>query len=343
MIQPTEQNATSLPRKAQAIGLLSGGLDSTVAAKVVIDLGVDVQGVYFAMPWGCCDKQRAQAAADFLGIPLMVLQLDERYLEMVRNPKYGYGTAMNPCVDCRSHMFSRAAQHMKAVGADFLFTGEVLGQRPMSQLRHSMKWIEKETGIEGRLLRPLCAQLMDPTIPEQEGLIDRERLLRISGRSRREQMAMAAKFHFKDYPAPAGGCLLTDHNFANRMKDIFKHGYRNFRETIALKWGRHFRINEHFKAIVGREDIENDILLQYAHENDHIFQMLDRAGPTLILKGDNPSDDILSLAAGLVQKFSKDKHNAPVEVSCWPVKDKNIIRKIKARVPDDRETEQMKI
>jgi len=161
----------------KAVGMISGGLDSTLAAKIVKDLGVDVYGVYFAMPWGCCDKTAAIEAAQAIGIKFIVLQLDERYLEIVRKPKHGYGTAMNPCADCRVHMFSRAAQYMKHICADFLFTGEVLGQRPMSQLRDKMKLIERRTGLEGRLLRPLCAQHLEPTIMEQEGTIDREKLL----------------------------------------------------------------------------------------------------------------------------------------------------------------------
>jgi len=334
---------THSPKKVRAIGLISGGLDSTIAAKVVVDLGVEVTGVYFSMPWGCCDKVKAQNAATFLGIPLMILQLDERYLEMIKKPKYGYGSVMNPCVDCRSHMFKRAAEYMKAVGADFIFTGEVLGQRPMSQMRHSMRAIEKETGIEGRLLRPLCAQLMDPTIPEQEGLIDRAKLLKINGRSRREQMELAEKFNLSDYPNPAGGCLLTDKNFANRLKDTFKHGYRNFQETVALKWGRHFRINENFKAVVGRDEGENSSLIHYAHPDDHVFVMYGQPAPAVILKGLNPSAEILALTAGLSQKFSHFKNDLPLELTCWQAKDKNTSQKITARVPTNEEIERMKI
>ena len=330
-------------KKVRAVGLISGGLDSTIAAKVVVDLGVEVTGLYFSMPWGCCDKHKAQAAADFLGIPLIVLQLDESYLEMVKKPKYGYGSVMNPCVDCRSHMFRRAAQYMQATDADFIFTGEVLGQRPMSQMRHSMSAIENEAGIEGRLLRPLCAKLMEPTIPEKEGLIDRAKLLAISGRSRRGQIDLAEKHNFKDYPNPAGGCLLTDKNFANRLKDVFKYGYRNFHETVALKWGRHFRLNEHFKAAVGRNEGENNSLILYAHPDDHILAMLDHPGPSVVLKGINPSPEILALAAGLSQKFSRFNNDAPLELSCWPAKDKNAVQKIKARIPNDEEIKRMKI
>src|SRR3989338_5493822 len=216
MIQTNTQSITP-QKRVKAVGLISGGLDSALAAKVIKDLGAEVYGVYFAMPWGCCDKGKAQSTADQLGINFIVLQLDERYLEMVRNPKHGYGSALNPCVDCRIHMFSRAGQYMRSIEADFIFTGEVLGQRPMSQMHKSMKWIEEGTGLVGRLVRPLCAQLLEPTIPEKEGLIDRTKMLKISGRSRAEQLQLAERHEIKDYSPTGGGCLLTDTHFANRM------------------------------------------------------------------------------------------------------------------------------
>ncbi len=338
-------NIASQPQKrnVKAVGLISGGLDSTLATKVVVDLGVDVYGVYFAMPWGCCDKAMATEAAHRIGIKFIVLQLDERYLKIVKSPKHGYGSAMNPCVDCRIHMFSRAAQYMRHIGADFLFTGEVLGQRPMSQKRHSMKWIEQESGLEGRLLRPLCAQLLEPTIPEQEGLIDRDKLLRMTGRSRKPQIQLAHNLNIKEYNQPAGGCLLTDHNFANRMRDTLDHGYRNFRETIALQWGRHFRINADYKAIVGRNAQENESLLHYAHRDDHVMVFAEKAGPTLLLKGNAPSDDILMTAAGLIQQFSKYKNEPPQKVKYWAVADQNVVYTIDAQKLDQAQVEHMYI
>ncbi|MCK5179012.1 MAG: tRNA 4-thiouridine(8) synthase ThiI, partial [Candidatus Omnitrophica bacterium] len=251
----------------------------------------------------------------------------------------------NPCIDCRIHMFTRAAQYMKHIGAEFLFTGEVLGQRPMSQQRHSMKRIEKESGLEGRLLRPLCAQLLPSTIPEQEGLIDRNKLLNMSGRSRRPQIRLANDLTITEYNQPAGGCLLTDRNFASRMRDTLNYGYRNFRETIALQWGRHFRINDKFKAIVGRDQRENDALLRYAHCDDHVMIFADKAkaGPTLLLKGEAPSDDILSTAAGLIHQFSKYKDDAPLEIECWPVSNRNQKRTLTARKLDASEIGKMYI
>ncbi len=333
----------SSQKKVRAVGLISGGLDSILAARVVKDLGVEIHGVYFAMPWGCCDKTRAIEAATQIGISFIVLQLDERYLEMVRNPKHGYGSAMNPCVDCRIHMFSRAGQYMRHIGADFVFTGEVLGQRPMSQMRHSLKKIERGADLEGRLLRPLSAHLLEPTIPETEGWIDRNRLLGLSGRSRKGQIDLAAESNITAYNQPAGGCLLTDRNFAARMKDTLEHGYRNFRETIALKWGRHFRLTAEFKAILGRDEEENEALIRHAHPDDYVMQMPDNRGPTLILKGYNPPDAVLSTAAGLIQKFSRLKDQSPVELNYWQSRDKNDVRRVVARGIDESETERMRL
>lgn len=310
---------TKNQHRLKAVGLLSGGLDSSLAAKVISDLGVEVHGVYFAMPWGCCDKGKAQLAADRLGIRFIVLQLDERYLEIVRSPRFGYGTAMNPCVDCRIHMFSRAGKYADAIGADFVFTGEVIGQRPMSQMRHSMAWIEKETGLEGRLLRPLCARHLEPTRAEKEGLIDRNRLLALSGRSRKEQMRLAEEWGISDYPTPAGGCLLTDPHFAHRMKDTLNHGYRNFRETVALQWGRHFRLSPAIKVILGRNERENQALKAFAHPEDWIVEFDEAPGPTLIYKETGGKPTRLDEAAGLVIHFSKFRAGPTPPVSAWPV------------------------
>ncbi len=346
MIQVTSKSDTSLtptPKVVKAVGLISGGLDSSLACKIIKDLGVEVHGIYFSMPWGCCDKTKAQSVAQHLGIPLIIFQLDERYLELVKNPKYGYGSGLNPCVDCRIHMFSRAGQYMRTIGADFVFTGEVLGQRPMSQMTKSLRWIEDGAKLERRLLRPLSAQLLQPTIPEEEGLIDRQKLLQISGRSRSEQIKLAKEFDINDYPSPAGGCLLTDPHFSHRMKDTLAYGYRNFRETISLKWGRHFRINPQFKAIVGRDERENEMLTHYAHPDDLIFQLSHEKGPTLILKGHQPANAILSISAGLVQRFSRYKDLEPQEVNYWPANDKNLIQSIQSIALDETYINQIKI
>ncbi|OGX38427.1 MAG: hypothetical protein A3C36_02040 [Omnitrophica WOR_2 bacterium RIFCSPHIGHO2_02_FULL_52_10] len=339
----TTRDTLKTSKPVKAVGLLSGGLDSALAARIIRDLDIEVYGVYFSMPWGCCDKEKAGTAARQLGIKFIVLQLDERYLEMVKKPKHGYGAALNPCVDCRIHMFSRAAQYMRHIGGDFVFTGEVLGQRPMSQMRQSMKKIEIGAGLEGRLVRPLCAQLLEPTVPENEGLVCRDRLLRMSGRSRRPQMDLAENYQITEYNQPAGGCLLTSHDFAKRMRDTLDHGYRNFRETIALKWGRHFRITKEFKAIAGRDEAENSALQHYAHPNDIILEFPDKLGPTVVLKGDHPTREILATAAGLIQHFSKFKDQPPRTVHYWPVSDRNRIQSIDAAKLDPAYVQQIYI
>ncbi|MFA5060125.1 MAG: tRNA 4-thiouridine(8) synthase ThiI [Candidatus Omnitrophota bacterium] len=336
---------TSSPLKPQtkAVGLISGGLDSVLAAKIVSDLGVDVYGLYFSMPWGCCDKDKATQAAQALGIKFMIMQLNERYLEMIKNPKFGYGTALNPCVDCRIHMFSRAKEYMQEIGADFVFTGEVLGQRPMSQMRHSMASIEKHSGLEGRLLRPLCALHLEPTIAEQQNLIDRTKLLDLSGRSRKEQLDLAKRYDIHDFLPPAGGCLLTDDNFAKRMSDTLKFGYRTFRETISLKWGRHFRLSSEFKIILGRDESENKSIKAYAHEDDHILELGNRLGPTSVLKGNNPDPETLMTAAGLMQYFSKYRNEPAIEVDYWPAKQASLVNRIQAKLLTEEQVMSMKI
>lgn len=345
MIQANAQleSRPTAPKQIKAVGLLSGGLDSTLAAQIVKSLGIEVYAVYFAMPWGCCNKTKAIEAAMKLGIKFISLQLDERYLEIVKNPRYGRGSALNPCVDCRIHMFSRAAQYMRHIGADFVFTGEVLGQRPMSQMRQSMRKIEEGAGLKGYLLRPLCAQLLEPTLPESQGLIDRDKLLKISGRSRKEQIQLAEGMDIDGYIQPGGGCLLTDSNFSRRMRDTFDHGYRNFRETVALQWGRHFRINRDFKAVLGRDQEENDSLIRFAHRDDYVMQLGDHEGPVLILKGQHPTGEILATAAGLIQRFSRLRGDAPQQAKYWIHGDQDHVFCVRAQILDEVQIEKMRI
>lgn len=340
-----EMNKESLPlkEKPKAVGLISGGLDSILAAKVIKDLGFDVHGLYFGMPWGCGNMDKALAMTGSLGIKLTVIHLGENYLEVVKKPKHGYGSALNPCVDCKIHMLTRARQYMNDIGAAFVFTGEVLGQRPMSQLKHSLAIIEKESGLTGRLLRPLTAQVLEPTIPEREGIIDRTKLLSFSGRSRKAQIALAEKYGIKDYLQPSGGCLLTDQNFARRMKDAFEHGHRDLNDIANLKWGRHFRISDSFKVVLGRDEPENNILRRNAHQEDYIVEIADKAGPTAILKGNNPNEDILKVTGGLLQKFSKNNDLPSVEINYWQVNHKDVVSHIQAVPLTEEQIEGMRI
>lgn len=253
----------SMPKRC--VAMISGGLDSALAAKLMLEQGVGVHGLFLSMSWGCCEKDKAQACAQQLGIPLMVLGVGDAYLDVIRKPKYGYGVGLNPCVDCRIYMFRIARRYLEEVDAGFVVTGEVLGQRPMSQRRQPLEVIEAESGLEGLLLRPLCAQWLEPTLPELLGVVDRTRLLGISGRSRREQLTLAQAAGISEYSAPAGGCLLTDAHFARKAEDLFAHEERpTTKDMELLAIGRHFRIGPRTKVIVGRNELENLLLEGHA-------------------------------------------------------------------------------
>ena len=329
-------------KKVKAVSMISGGLDSALATKILIDLGVNVYGLHFILPWGCGDKPRSVGIAEQLKIPLKIIQLNEDFLEIVKNPRHGYGSAINPCVDCRIYNLKKAKRYMEEIDADFVATGEVLGQRPMSQMRHSLASVEKESGLKGCLLRPLCAKLLDPTDAEKESKIDREKLYSFSGRSRSNLQQMGRELGIKNYTPTGGGCLLTDKNFAKRMKDSFKYGYKNLDEIISLRWGRHIRINEHFKVILGRDEFENDKLVEHAEDDDFILELKDFQGPTAVLKGKNPDDKVLLAAASLVKRYSKFR-SIDVAVNCWPAANKNHVRDFCPGEIDELFLQQLKI
>ena len=256
--------------KPKAIALLSGGLDSTLAVKLILEQGIEVEALNFVTPFCTCNRSgrcEAQHVGDRFDIPVKVIGLVEEFFQVIRKPRYGYDSGMNPCLDCRILMFSGARERMEEVGAAFVFTGEVLGERPMSQRREAMCLIERESGLDGRLLRPLSARLLPPTIPEKEGLVDRDKLLTIEGRSRKPQIALAEQYHINDYPCPAGGCRLTDPGFASRMRDLVRHKEDfDLNDVNLLKVGRHFRLSPGVKAVVGRNEEENHRILALAKE-----------------------------------------------------------------------------
>ncbi len=289
----------------RCVAMISGGLDSGLAAKLMLEQGIEVHGLFLAMSWGCCEKEKAQASAAQLGIPLMVLSVGDAYLDVIKNPKYGYGVALNPCVDCRIYMFRIAKRYMEELGAGFVVTGEVLGQRPMSQRRQPLSIIEADAGLEGLLLRPLSAQLLEPTLPELLGIVDRERLLRIAGRSRHDQMAMARDAGITEYSTPAGGCQLTDQQFAAKAKDLFAHEEKpTTKDMELLTIGRHFRVGPATKIILGRNEFENLLLEGHA---DHGYTCLRPkfAGPSALIAGD-ASDETKTTAVRLIQQHTKD-------------------------------------
>jgi tRNA-specific 2-thiouridylase len=304
----------------KAIALLSGGLDSTIAAKVIVEQGVELEALNFMTVFCTCTNRGAtclasQKAVETLGIPLKVLNVSEEYLDVVKHPKHGYGSNMNPCIDCRIFMLKKTKRHMDESGAAFVVTGEVLGQRPMSQRRDAMRLIEKEAGLEGLILRPLSAKVLPMTVPEKEGWVDRERLLKIQGRSRKPQIELAERYGIQDYPCPAGGCLLTDPGFAKRMKDLMTHDPNfSLNDVHLLKMGRHFRFSHGVKLVVGRNDDENQKIQTFAQGEDILLKVYSFPGPLSLLRGKLDEGNI-EKAGAITAHYSKAKDLRNIEVT----------------------------
>jgi tRNA U34 2-thiouridine synthase MnmA/TrmU len=296
-------------QKHKVVALLSGGLDSQLAVKMMQKQGFEVSAVAIKTPFcdfdcgrGCGFEIRERA--DTLGVNLKTVYLGDEYIEMLKNPKHGFGSGMNPCIDCRAMMFRAAKKHMDEIGADFIISGEVLGQRPMSQHGPALKTIEKESELEGYVVRPLSAALLPQTIPEKNGLIKRENLGMIHGRTRRTQLQMAKEFGIENPPNAGGGCLLTDPAFAIRAKDIFKYIETPTTNDIdLLKIGRHFRLDEKTKLVVGRNKDENEMIKSLALPGDLIFYAKDHMGPTSLLRGET-TESHKELSAAITLRYS---------------------------------------
>lgn len=300
----------------KCVAMISGGLDSALAAKLMLEQGIEVHGLFLSMSWGCCEKEKAISCAGQLGIPLMILSVGDAYLDVIRKPKYGYGSGMNPCVDCRIYMFHIAKRYMEEIGAGFVVTGEVLGQRPMSQMRRPLGLIEADSGLEGLLLRPLSAQLLEPTLPELLGVVDRERLLRIAGRSRQEQMALANEAGVTGHSTPAGGCLLTDEHFAKKTKDLFAHEERpTTKDMELLTIGRHFRIGPATKIILGRNEVEN-LMLEGHAQTGYSCLRPKFAGPAALVAGEC-DEQARHMAVSLIIKHTKAEKLPAGAVEFW--------------------------
>ena len=303
----------------KAIGLLSGGLDSTLAVKLMMNQGIKVTALNFITPFCTCTRKgcrhEANRIAKNFDISIKVVAVGDEYIQMVKNPKHGYGKNMNPCIDCRIFMLKKAKEYMEEMGASFLFTGEVLGQRPMSQRKNAMKIIEKEAGLEGLILRPLSARFLEPTIPEREGLVNRERMLNIRGRWRKPQMELAEEFGIEDYQCPAGGCRLTDPQFAKRVKEAFEHDEDDIQDMNLLKYGRHFRLPSGVKVIVGRNEEENSIISRFAGERDFLMEVVGFGSPITLLKNSCDERDI-KMAASVCVRYSNYKGKAEVRIGC---------------------------
>ena len=316
------------PRKA--VALISGGLDSLLAARLMLEQGIHVEGINFYT--GFCveghthairkkDKKKPKRnnalwSAEQLGIKLHIVDIIEEYKDIVINPKHGYGANLNPCLDCKIFMVSKARQWMEDNGFDFIITGEVIGQRPMSQRKDLLPVVVRESGADDRLLRPLCAKNLAPTLPEREGWVDRDRLLDFHGRNRKPQMALAKQFGFEDYASPAGGCcFLTDASYAKKLADLWQaHHEKKYEldDIMLLKVGRHIRPKPNYKLIVSREEGENKFLSGYRKNFTHI-ETTSCGGPLTLIDGDVTEEDI-ETASRIVARFSQGKNEDSVTV-----------------------------
>jgi len=320
----------SADRQRKAVALISGGLDSMLAAKVVLEQGVHVEGINFFT--GFCveghthairkrgknkpKRNNALHTAQQLGIKLHIVDVIEEYKNVLINPKHGYGQNMNPCLDCKGFMVRKALEWIKENDFDFIITGEVMGQRPMSQRKDTMPVIQQESGAGDLLVRPLCAQHLPPTLPEREGWLDREKLLGFNGRNRKPQIALAESYGIDDYAQPAGGCcFLTDKTYSTKLVDLWQHrGNKDYEldDIMLLKVGRHIRPNERFKIIIAREDGENKFLEGYKKQFTHMY-ISDHPGPMAMIEGEASEED-LKLAASIVARYGQGRDADQVAV-----------------------------
>ena len=300
--------------KKKVVALLSGGLDSQLAVRMMQEQGFDVSAVAIKTPFcdfdcgrGCGFEIRERA--DDLNVNLKTVYLGDEYIEMLKHPKHGIGAGFNPCVDCRSMMFEAAKKHMDEIGAEFIISGEVLGQRPMSQHAPALRTIEKDTGLLGKIVRPLSAGLLPETDPEKDGLIKRENLGMIRGRTRKAQLEMAKKYGIENPPNAGGGCLLTDPAFGLRAKDLFDHIENpTINDIDLLKIGRHLRLDDETKLVVGRNKDENEMIKAIALPNDILLEARDFMGPVSILRGNN-ADKHISFASSVTLRYSDAPKN----------------------------------
>ncbi|MGD8329677.1 MAG: thiamine biosynthesis protein [Acidobacteriota bacterium] len=347
-----------MSEQIRALGLLSGGLDSTLAARVMQEQGIEVLGLHFSTGFCLADRHRIlgnrsnpdrpyrnealRAGAD-LQVPIEIIDIKDEYLpKVVLNPKHGYGSGMNPCIDCRIFMLQKTKAIMEERGFHFVFTGEVLGQRPMSQRRPPLNDVEKESGLEGLLLRPLSAKLLPATLPEQHGWVDRERLYDISGRSRKRQMELAEELGIIDYPQPAGGCcFLPDENYARKLKDFLAHHGTDVSpdDMMLLKVGRHFRLSGAVKAVVGRDEGENAYLNRFVEGRTEVW-VDEYPSPLTLLEGAITAAD-LETACRITARYS-DGRNMPAVPVRWRAGDDEGQLTVQP-LQDDTELEEMRI
>ena len=315
----TDNNTT--PKKGHAIALFSGGLDSALAILLILRQNIEVTALTFMTHFGCDLGDRSSCgsnpypAAEKFGFDVKLMHLGQKFVDIVKNPRFGRGKNMNPCTDCRILMLNEAKEFMEMAGADFIVTGEVMGQRPMSQVKDKLNLVANHSGLKGKLLRPLSAKLLPPTEAELSGMVDREQLEGISGRGRRRQMEMAAEFGLDDYPSPASGCLLTDAGYSLRLRDLLAHTEAiTFDDLNLLKVGRHFRLDANTKLVVGRDEADNNAILACKKPFHHHLEALGVGSPVTLLVGD-ASHNNLTLAARITARYSSGKKNPVVDVT----------------------------
>jgi tRNA-uridine 2-sulfurtransferase len=320
------------PQRIRALGLLSGGLDSALAAALLLEQGLEVEGLHLESPVSC--RSDVREVARELGIPLTVQAKGEEYLRLLRDPRWGYGRNLNPCVDCRVFMLRRSREYLEESGADFLFTGEVLGQRPMSQQSEKLRLIDRQAGVDGLILRPLSARLLPETEPERRGWVDRSRLLAISGRSRHVQLAEAGRLGLRRHQAPGGGCRLTDASFSRKLRDLFDHtpkGGVEEADVALLALGRHFRLGPALKIVLGRNAAENARLASLQGERRWLVEPDGFAGPSALVCG--PRDEAsLAGAIRLIARYARS-HESRDHVR-WHSRDGVRVRRLGRVVAD---------
>ncbi|MFB0503688.1 MAG: hypothetical protein ACETWE_07630 [Candidatus Bathyarchaeia archaeon] len=326
-------------RKPKALVLLSGGLDSMLAAKIILEQNVQVEAVNFVTPFCISDEQSVKKLDEELGIKVHRVFLGQDLLDIVADPPHRYGSMMNPCIDCRIHTFRKAKELAERIGADFLVTGEVLDERPFSQRKETMLLIERKAGLEGKILRPLSAKLMPESEAEKKGWVDRERLLAIKGRRRQPQIELARKLGIGDYPTPSGGCLLTDPQFAKRLREHLEHeGKLTMDDAALLRLGRHFRVNS-AKVIVGRNKKENEKLLEIAKSREVPYlNVISYKGPITLYKGEERAD-LIEEAAAITVRYSDAPKEIPVGVTYSNLGEKVI----ETKAAKDEEVENLRV
>jgi tRNA U34 2-thiouridine synthase MnmA/TrmU len=327
-------------KRGHCIALFSGGLDSALAVLLMLQQNIEVTALTFMTHFGCDLGDRSSCGsnpypvAEKYGFNVKLMHLGQKFVDIVENPKFGHGAHMNPCVDCRILMLTEAKNFMAMVNADFIITGEVMGQRPFSQVKDKLFLVLKETGLTGKVLRPLSAKLLPPTDAETSGMIDRDKLEGIRGRGRHRQIELAKQFGLENYPNPASGCLLTDEGYSNRLRDLIAHTDRvTFDDLNLLRAGRHFRLDKQTKVIVGRNEDDNNKILAYKLPNHHVLEAVDVSSPTALLIGP-ATDENIRKAAMITARYTTARNQPSVKVEA-KVGEKSIVVDVKPVSDDD--------